>query len=825
MIRFLLAGALALFQLVAPAFAQFGFGPDDSHVTFDLYHRVEGDEVQVAIRVKLDRHWHLYHDELGGEGAVAAPTVITFESDSAEFFPAILPKPERAEQPDFGTWVWQHEGRFVIHGLGELDDPEDAEDFDFTVKIEGQICETDGVCIPVDETLTSKGAGPDAVWDDMPPYEAFVAKEKGEAWPPAEGEAQDGGGDADAASAIFDEAPEALEVEELDVTLHVREDGDTVEAVVVFDMDEHWHIGGDVLRDDGEEAWAAPTVLELRGEGVAWSAPVFPEPYRFQDAHGSPWFFAHEGRAVVYARGEKTGDVSGVEAWYTGQVCDDAVCLPIAGAVASSGAGSDADFAAGRARYDAVTSGGASDTDGGGADGAIAAGGSGGDAPDTGGKNEGLLQFLLLAVGGGLFALVMPCTYPMIPITISFFTKQADARGGSVLPLSLAYGAGIILIFVLIGVILGPLILVFATHWATNLIIGLAFLFFSLALFGAINLQPPAFLMSAAGKASMQGGYLGVFLMGATLVVTSFTCTAPFVGTLLAAAASGEESNLTRIALGMGIFGLTMAVPFFFLSLVPGRISAMPKGGEWMNTIKVTLGFVEVAAALKFISNADVVLEWGVLSRELFLLLWAVLAALAAAFLFGWIQIKGKRPEEVGASRSVFAIAFLLFGVYCWHGYTGHQMDNIMTALAPPYSSALPGHASSAVAGPQAPTRVIVEDDYDAAREQAIAQGKPLFLNFTGHTCVNCRQMELKTFPKPAVAAILNRMVEARLHDDSTDKERNDRIKALKQRFANTIGNPTYVLLDPESETVVAVRKGALMDEQEFADWLSQGLN
>ena len=164
----------------------------------------------------------------------------------------------------------------------------------------------------------------------------------------------------------------------------------------------------------------------------------------------------------------------------------------------------------------------------------------------------------------------------------------------------------------------------------------------------------------------------------------------------------------------------------------------MPKSGEWMNTLKVTLGFVEVAAALKFISNADIVLEWGVLSRELFLLLWAAIFALAAAYLFGWIQIKGKRPEEVGAARSVFAIGFLLFGVYCWHGYTGHQMDNIMTALAPPYSSRIGGTNGSAGnggGGHGAATQwQIVEDDYQTAREQAIAQGKPLFLNFTGHT-------------------------------------------------------------------------------------------
>jgi len=332
----------------------------------------------------------------------------------------------------------------------------------------------------------------------------------------------------------------------------------------------------------------------------------------------------------------------------------------------------------------------------------------------------------------------MPCTYPMIPITISFFTKQADARGGKVLPLSLLYGAGIVAIFVGIGVIVGPLIMVFATHWMTNLVIGVAFLFFSLVLFGAINLQPPAFLMQAAGKASMKGGYLGVFLMGATLVITSFTCTAPFVGTLLAAGATvGGESDLWRVALGMGVFGLTMAIPFTILSLVPGRVAAMPQGGEWMNTIKVTLGFVEIAAALKFISNADLVLGWGVLSRELFLLLWAAIFVLCALYLFGKIPIKGHKVEELGPARAIFAMGFLLFGLYCWHGYTGHRMDNIMTALAPAYSSQIGGSAagdSGGGNGNHGSSWTMIVDDYDAARQEAIAQNKPLFLNFTGHT-------------------------------------------------------------------------------------------
>jgi len=719
MTRLFLAYALWFVALVSPAAAQAGgFGFDDKQVSFDVYHRIEGDQVRVAIRTSLKRKWHLYHTELGGPEAVAVPTVIEFDAEDAEFSAALFPEPHRAAQEAFDTWVWQHEGRFVIYALGELDDVEAADDFAFTVSITGQVCEggPGGTCIPVDETLTSKGAGPDAVFADFPEASSFSFTANGPS------QAAPEGAEAAQLEALFEEAPEQVDSDKLDIELYVREDGDEVEAVIVFDMQDHWHIGGEQLRDDDEEAYAIPTKLQLVSAGVEWNAPEFPEPYKYEDKYGSPWFFAHKGRVLVYATGHKTGELADVAAWYSGQVCEDGgVCIGFSGVAEAAGTGADADFTAARARaVDSKT---------------LAATGSGGSKPKPRGDQGGLLQFILLAIGGGLFALVMPCTYPMIPITISFFTKQADARGGSVLPLSLAYGAGIVTIFILIGVLLGTPIVAFATHPATNLIIGLAFLFFSLALFGAINLAPPAFLMSVAGKASMKGGYGGVFLMGATLVVTSFTCTAPFVGSLLAAGAStsGGDPDYFRVAIGMGVFGLTMAIPFFFLSLVPGRVSAMPKGGEWMNTIKVTLGFVEVAAALKFFSNADMVLGWGVLSRELFLLLWAAIFAFSSAYLFGWIPIKGHKVDELGAARAVFAMSFALFALYCWHGSRGYRMDNVMTAMAPPYSSRIGraagsgGDVETSIVG-----RTIVEDDYQLARARAIADSQLLFINFTG---------------------------------------------------------------------------------------------
>lgn len=341
-------------------------------------------------------------------------------------------------------------------------------------------------------------------------------------------------------------------------------------------------------------------------------------------------------------------------------------------------------------------------------------------APELDDAGESLWAFLLLAIAGGLFALMMPCTYPMIPITISFFTKQADARGGNVLPLSLAYGGGIIAIFIVIGVLVGPLVMAFAAHPVTNLVIGLMFLVFAFALFGMITLNPPQALMNVAGKASSRGGYLGVFLMGTTLVVTSFTCTAPFVGSLLSFGATG--GGVMRVAMGMGVFGLTMAIPFVFLSLAPGKIKQMPQSGQWMDTIKVTLGFVELAAALKFVSNADIVWGLRLLSRETFLMMWTLIMVAAGLYLFGVLR-KGARPV-VGPKRALSGLAFLVMAGYCAWGWNGAQMDTVMTAIIPNYSNS----------GEHKATHAIVIDDLDAAKAQAMAEQKLVLVNFTGHT-------------------------------------------------------------------------------------------
>ncbi len=332
-------------------------------------------------------------------------------------------------------------------------------------------------------------------------------------------------------------------------------------------------------------------------------------------------------------------------------------------------------------------------------------------------EDRGLLAWVLLAIGWGLFALVMPCTYPMIPITISFFTKQADIRKASPIGLALAYGAGIVADFVLIGLLVGPAIQPFANHWLTNGVFALLFVAFSLSLLGLYEIRLPSSVNALAGRAAGVGGYFGVFLLGSTLVITSFTCTAPVVGAVLG---EGARLGTTVTIVSMTTFGLTMALPFVALAFFPNAARSLPRSGEWLHTLKVTLGFIELAAALKFISNVDVSLDARVFPRELFLYLLTGICLVTALYLFGLVRMKGE-TGEVGPMRLTFALMLVLFSFYCLHGVR-HRLDFVMEAFVPPYRS----EEEKASAWTQ------VIDDFEGGLARAEKEGKLALINWTG---------------------------------------------------------------------------------------------
>lgn len=432
--------------------------------------------------------------------------------------------------------------------------------------------------------------------------------------------------------------------------------------------------------------------------------------------------------------------------------------------------------------------------------------------------------FILLCIGGGLLTLIMPCTYPMIPITISFFTKQAEVRRGNVLPLALAYGAGIVLVFLLIGWAFARSITGIANNPWLNLIFGLVFVVFALSLFGLYEIRLPAFFNRAASRASGVGGYLGVFLLGATLVITSFTCTAPVMGGILALAVQG--GNAPRVSAGMAVFGLTLAAPFVALSLLPGRARQLPRAGEWMHTAKVYLGFIEVAAAFKFFSTTDVAWQLEVFPRELFLLLCGGTVVLGGLYLLGLYRLREESAEGVSPTRLAIGLVSTLLGVYFLWGASGFKLDRITEALSPPYSAPRVGAANGAAAAEREESWTLVEDDDQATLAAAAREGKLALFNFTGVTCVNCRLMEKTIFPK--VADLLKASyVEGRLHTDKQKDqaqiERSKRLQDLKVKLTNSEGNPIYVIIDPARPDQVVDRfDGADLGGAEFRKFLAR---
>jgi len=348
-------------------------------------------------------------------------------------------------------------------------------------------------------------------------------------------------------------------------------------------------------------------------------------------------------------------------------------------------------------------------------------------APSPGSReagSTGLLGSLVKAFFAALLALVMPCTYPIIPITVSFFTKQA-ATGRSPVPLAAAYGAGIVAIFTAIGLLVGGVlvtgnqVLDFANLWWVNAIFALLFLAFGLSLVGLFEIRLPGFLNDVAARASGTGGYLSVFAMGATLVITSFTCTAPFIGNLLVDA---SRYGMATVTASMAVFGATMAAPFVSLSLSPQALQKLPRSGEWMNRLKVTLGILELGLVLKFVSQIDLAIGTWLIGRETFLVLWSVSFLAAALYLLGapgWFVRRLRAP--VGAVRGSIAAAFLAFTVYLLAGAGGRSLLGKLEAFFPSFEAV---YARAFVA--------VAEEDYEAGVALAKARNAPIFLHFTG---------------------------------------------------------------------------------------------
>ncbi len=433
-----------------------------------------------------------------------------------------------------------------------------------------------------------------------------------------------------------------------------------------------------------------------------------------------------------------------------------------------------------------------------------------------------MLHYFWLSLGMGALSLLTPCVFPMVPITVSFFANHSSRTRAGALKMAALYGLGIIFTFVALGM---SLAIIFgaaginklaANPWV-NLLITAIFLGFALSLLGVFFMQLPTGLMNRLNNAAtekQEGSIVGTMLMGLTFSLTSFTCTAPFVGTLLVLAAQG---NWRWPMIGMLGFSFVFALPFFLLALVPQLMTQIPRAGGWMNSVKVVMGFLEIAAAMKFLSNADLVWHWNIFTRTTVLCIWTGCLLMVVAYLLGWFRLD--HDSEIGAvsgPRVIFALLFLAGAIWLGNGLAGHKLGDI-DAFLPPADSDNSGQMQTASATAESPW---ILNDLQAGLQQAKQQGKPLFIDFTGYTCTNCRWMESNIFSKPAVERDMNRFVKLRLYTDG-DGDTYSKQQDFEDKHFGTVALPLYALLDQYGKTI-DTSAGVTRDPDIFESFLSK---
>jgi thiol:disulfide interchange protein len=418
---------------------------------------------------------------------------------------------------------------------------------------------------------------------------------------------------------------------------------------------------------------------------------------------------------------------------------------------------------------------------------------------------QSFVGFFILAFVAGLAALLTPCVFPMIPMTVSFFT-QGRSKGQALL-----YGFFIILIYTIIGALIAPLMGPetanhLSTEWIPNLIFFIVFIVFGLSFLGLFEIALPGTLINKVDTQAEKGGIIGIFFMAFTIVLVSFSCTGPLVGSILVSSAGGE---FLKPIVGMFAFSLAFAIPFTLFAFFPGWLNAMPKSGGWLNSVKVVLGFIEIALAFKFLSIADQAFHWRILDREINIAIWIVIVTLIGLYLMKAFRLPGDTGKDaedkrVGIPRLTLAIIAFTFVVYLIPGMVGAPLKALAGYLPPAYTH---DFDLAAATRSSKPNQICDEPKYNEflhlphnisgyfAYKQAIAcarqQGKPLFIDFTGHGCTNCREMEAAVWSDPQVLRKLkeNFVVVALYVDDKTELPENEWYTSqYDQKVKKTIG-------------------------------------
>jgi len=439
---------------------------------------------------------------------------------------------------------------------------------------------------------------------------------------------------------------------------------------------------------------------------------------------------------------------------------------------------------------------------------------------------HGILSYLWIAITAGLAALLTPCVFPMIPLTVSFFSKQSNGNKTQAVSNALLFGLSIIGTFTLLGIILALVMGAsgasrFASNPVVNLLLGLIFIVFSISLLGLFELRLPYQLTNYLNKKSNEKrGMVGILFMGLTISAVSFSCTAPFVGGILAATTTGRWFYPI---IGMIGFSTAFSIPFILFAMFPDWLQSLPKSGEWMNSVKVILGFIELAASFKFLSNADLVWNWNIITRPLTISAWIVISAMAGFYLLGKIRLKHEgKKGALSTVRLLLAIPFLGFSLYLVPGLLGSSLG-IWDAWLPPKKATDISlvYSINQFNGKSNQKSDQWSQNYDSVKTIAQEVNKPIFIDFSGYTCTNCRAMEANVFPKKKVQSRFNDFKLVRLYtDDSQTGPKNQRFQF---KLTGTVALPTYAIVDPHTGHLLA-RWSGYADAQKFEKFLNSGL-
>ena len=553
------------------------------------------------------------------------------------------------------------------------------------------------------------------------------------------------------------------------------------------------------------------TTITLAGDAPSQGLKIYaPAPIRKFDPNFGVETETYEGQAVFLLRIPLKADAPAGALELTAQVryqlCDDKQCLPPVRRTAAATITVDpaARIAAPAlpAGYTEVQPKAANTAP------AKPVGGQASVPPKPAG-DQGILRFLLVAVGFGLAAVFTPCVFPMIPITMSFFLNRPGGGRGAVAQASV-FCLGIIILFSLLGLAataaLGPfgVVLLGSNPWV-NSFIAIVFLVFSVSLLGAFEITLPSGLLTRLDRASGRGGFAGTLLMGLTFSLTSFACVGPFVGTLLAA--SVADGGWQPLA-GMAAFATGLAAPFFLLAIFPSYLQKLPRGGGWLARVKIVLGFLILAAMFKYLSNVDQVMQWNLLTRERFLAAWVVLFSLAGLYLLGFLRMEGVTSgDRLGVGRLLAGALLLAFAVSLVPGMFGARLGEL-DAYVPPAR----GAPSSEPSGSW------MKNQLREALERARAGNKPVLVAFSGYACTNCHWMKANLFPRPEIAARLKDFILVELYTDGADPASEQNQKLQETRFS-TIAIPYYAVVNAD-EKVLGTFAGLTRNPAEFLAFL-----